>query len=108
MKNAPAEPSSRPEPVYNSTGAERTLGARAAPPQDPRETFLRGLVRFLRAYGSPGPQPTGFLLEKQAKESDEAAKGARVGIDDGDRNSRHPRGRRCGRHEQEEARPGPE
>jgi hypothetical protein len=44
QKNAPAEPSSRPKPVYDSTGAEGKLSAAAGGWQPPERTNLRALV----------------------------------------------------------------
>src|SRR5919106_1370819 len=43
-KKPPAEPSSRPKPVYDSTGAEGKLSAAAGGWQPPERTNLRALV----------------------------------------------------------------
>ena len=56
QQNAPAEPSSRPKPVYNSTGALRTLVTSQAGGQDPEPTFLRVSARKLRALWARRPE----------------------------------------------------
>ena len=59
QKDAPAEPSSRPKPVYNSAGAERTLGNSDDPRQAPGRRFIRALiareVRLSEISFLPGP-----------------------------------------------------
>ncbi len=49
IKNAPAEPSSRPKPVYDSTDAIGKLSAVGVATQPPDQTILRALIEVFRA-----------------------------------------------------------